>query len=166
MILAQNEIGGRIHSIPWNRNWIESGAQFLHGDQSQLAQLCRLNDLLSDDQCKDGQGIFVRDNGIKVDELLVEEIDDLVRTTLEDYEDYENMNVETGCENIGKVLRTSFKKHSQRKTDSSMAKVVKKEIFDWNVRFLVIDNSCLTLDGLSTKFWGKFKVSVFVAIIA
>ena len=156
---AQNDVGGRIRSVPWNRNCVESGAQFLHGDQSQLAQLCYENDLLSDVQCRDGQGIFVRNNGLVADESLVEEIDDVVRSTLEDYEDYEGRNVETGCENIGRVLRTSLRKHLQQKDDSLTIKGIKREIFDWNVRFLMIDNSCFTLEEMSTKYWGKFKVT-------
>ncbi|XP_076240610.1 uncharacterized protein LOC143183085 [Calliopsis andreniformis] len=157
LIEAQNEVGGRIKSISWNGSVIESGAQFLHGDQSQLAQLCYENDLLSDIQCRDGQGIFIRDNGVKVDEFLVKEIDDLVRNTLEKHENYEDRRIETSCESIGKVLKTSLKKHLQQKNDSSVIKSIKKEIFDWNIRFLVIDNSCLKLDELSTKYWGKFK---------
>ena len=157
LLEAQNDVGGRIRSVPWNRNCVESGAQFLHGDQSQLAQLCYKNDLLSDVQCRDGQGIFVRNNGLVADESLVEEIDDVVRSTLEDYEDYEGRNAETGCENIGRVLRTSLRKHLQQKDDSLTIKGIKREIFDWNVRFLVIDNSCFTLEEMSTKYWGKFK---------
>lgn len=157
LIEAQNEIGGRIQSIPWNEAWIECGAQFVHGDQSQLAQLCYEHDLLSDIQCQDGQGIFIRNNGCKVDETLVEEIDDLVRTTLEDCEDCENKDIEVGFENIDAVLRNCLNKHLHEKNDPLTIRTIKKEIFDWNVRFLVIDNACFTLDELSTKYWGKFK---------
>lgn len=157
LIEAQNKIGGRIQSIPWNKAWIECGAQFVHGDQSQLAQLCYEHDLLSDIQCQDGQGIFIRNNGCKVDEALIEEIDDLVRTTLEDCEDYENKDIEVGFENIDAVLRNCLNKHLHKKDDPLATRTIKKEIFDWNVRFLVIDNACFTLDELSTKYWGKFK---------
>ncbi|XP_076630893.1 uncharacterized protein LOC143346566 isoform X2 [Colletes latitarsis] len=154
---AQNVIGGRIRSLAWNKSWIESGAQFLHGDQSLLAQLCYRNGLLSDVSFRDGQGIFIRNNGIRVDETIVEEIDDLVRNTLEDCEDYENRDVEPGSESIGRVLTSSLKRHLQQRDESATITKIKKEIFDWNVRFLTIDNSCLTLDELSTKYWGKFK---------
>ncbi|XP_003704750.2 uncharacterized protein LOC100878001 [Megachile rotundata] len=157
LIEAQNEVGGRIQSIPWNKNWIENGAQFIHGDQSQLAQLCYEHDLFSNIQCKDGQGIFLRNNGRKVDEALITEIDDFVRTTLEDCENYENRTIGEDNENIGRVLRNSLVKYLDKQNDSLIIKNIKKEIFDWNVRFLIIDNSCLTLDELSTKYWGKFK---------
>lgn len=120
--------------------------------------------MLSDVQCKDGQGIFIRDNGCKVDETLIEEIDDLIRNTLEDCEDYENKDIKIEYENIGEVLRNSLNKHLLQKNDSVAIKTIKKEIFDWNVRFLVIDNACFTIDELSTKYWGKFKVNFEVCI--
>ncbi|XP_076759373.1 peroxisomal N(1)-acetyl-spermine/spermidine oxidase [Xylocopa sonorina] len=157
LLEAQSEIGGRIQSKAWNKAWIECGAQFVHGDQSQLAQLCYQYDLLSDIHCRDGQGTFIRNNGHKVDEALVEEIDNLVCTTLEECEDYENRDIEASCKNIGAALRNSLNEHLHKKNDSLAARAIKKEIFDWNVRFLAIDNACATLDELSTKYWGKFK---------
>lgn len=154
---AQKEIGGRIQSTQWNKNWIEHGAQFLHGDRSKLAELCYQNHLLSNIQSRDGEGIFLRDDGHKMYKDLVEEIDDLVRTALEECENYENQNVQPGHENIGRALRSWFRKHLREKKDSTTIRNMKEEILDWNVRFLMIDNSCLTLDELSTKSWGKFK---------
>ncbi|KZC05936.1 Peroxisomal N(1)-acetyl-spermine/spermidine oxidase, partial [Dufourea novaeangliae] len=99
LLEAQSEIGGRIRTIPWNKTRIECGAQFLHGDQSQLGELCYQNGLISDIDFRDGQGSFIRNNGAKVDEALVEEIDDLVRTTLEDCEN-EKKYLEKGFENL------------------------------------------------------------------
>ncbi|XP_076302846.1 spermine oxidase-like [Lasioglossum baleicum] len=90
LLEAQSEVGGRIQSIPWNKAWIEGGAQFVHGDQNV--------------QCRDGQGIFIRSNGCKVDEIFIEEVDDFIRTTLEDYEDYENKDIEVGCEKNYKAM--------------------------------------------------------------
>ena len=31
IIEAENRIGGRINSIPFNRHWLELGAQWIHG---------------------------------------------------------------------------------------------------------------------------------------
>ncbi|KOC63640.1 Spermine oxidase [Habropoda laboriosa] len=159
LIEAQNEVGGRINSVLWNKTWIEHGAQFIHGDQSQLAQLCYQHDLLVDIDYRDGQGIFIRNNGREVDKALIEEIDDLIRNTLEDCEDYVDKDVEKGCENIGAVLRNTFNQYLHQKNDSPAIKNIKEEIFDWNLKFLKIDNSCYTLNDLSTKYWGKFKVN-------
>ncbi|XP_031842850.1 uncharacterized protein LOC116431479 [Nomia melanderi] len=156
LIEAQSEIGGRIRTIPWNEGWIECGAQFLHGDQSQLGELCYQHDLISDIDFRDGQGVFVRDNGVDVDPALVEEIRDLVRDTLEDCEN-ETKYLEEGFENLGNVLKNALKHHLQETNDSPATASIKQELMDWNIRFLVIDNSCFTLDDLSTKYWCKFQ---------
>ncbi|XP_026674215.1 uncharacterized protein LOC108630773 isoform X2 [Ceratina calcarata] len=157
LIEAQIDIGGRIQSLPWKKVWIESGAQFVHGARSQLAQLCYQHNLLSDTQCKDGQGVFLRNDGREIDEALVEEIDDFIRDTLEQYEEYENRNIEAGCENIGALLRKSFDEYLHERNDPLPIRNIKEEIFDWNVKFIAIDNACYTLDVLSTKYWGQFR---------
>ncbi|XP_015439431.1 PREDICTED: spermine oxidase-like [Dufourea novaeangliae] len=156
LLEAQSEIGGRIRTIPWNKTRIECGAQFLHGDQSQLGELCYQNGLISDIDFRDGQGSFIRNNGAKVDEALVEEIDDLVRTTLEDCEN-EKKYLEKGFENLGNILKNALNIHLRERDDCSTIANIKKELMDWNVRFIVIDNSCLTLEDMSTKYWCKFK---------
>lgn len=156
LIEAQKHIGGRIQSLPWGGNWIECGAQFLHGDRSKLAELCYQHKLLSEVQFRDGEGIFIRDDNLEIEENVVMEIDDLIRTVLEECELYENQNV-SGCESIGRILRARFKKHLRLKNDSPPIRNMKHEIYDWCVRFLMIDNACRNIDELSAKYWGKFK---------
>ncbi|XP_034936722.1 uncharacterized protein [Chelonus insularis] len=156
---AQDYIGGRIRSIPWNNNWIEEGAQFLHGNQSQFAELCEQNDLLSEEQSYEAEGIFIRNDGLRVDKYLVEEIDNLIRDALEDCEKYAKLdNISPDMpKNINLLLRKSVLEHIMSKNESSSIKKVKEEIYDWIVKYLLIDNSCLTLDELSVKSWGKFQ---------
>ncbi|XP_024943556.1 peroxisomal N(1)-acetyl-spermine/spermidine oxidase isoform X2 [Cephus cinctus] len=77
LLEAQGQVGGRIRSKSWDNDWIEYGAQFLHGDQSKLADLCRHYKLLSDSPSSEAQGYYLRDDGIQVDESLVREIDNL-----------------------------------------------------------------------------------------
>ncbi|KAG7190625.1 hypothetical protein KM043_006709 [Ampulex compressa] len=155
LLEAQERIGGRIHSIPWNKSWIECGAQFLHGDQSSLGNLCVQNKLLSNIEGRDSKGTFYRGNGIKVNQSLVKEIDDFVSNTLEDCEKFDL--IKENCESIGKILNTRFTKYLKQAQNSDIVQKIKKEIFGWNVKFLMIDNSCVTLDQLSAKNWGKFK---------
>ncbi|KAF7382463.1 hypothetical protein HZH68_015382 [Vespula germanica] len=157
LLEAQEQIGGRIQSILWNENWIEYGAQFLHGSQSKLANLCYEKQLLSNIQCKDGEGIFLSDNGFEIDSKLVQEIDNFVRNILEECENCENQEIQNNFENIGRILRSRFKNYLQQSNDITDVKDIKKGIFDWMTRFLIIDNSCFTLDELSLKGWGNFK---------
>ncbi|XP_077274574.1 uncharacterized protein LOC143904120 isoform X2 [Temnothorax americanus] len=155
LLEAQNVVGGRIHSVPWGNGWIDCGAQFLHGDKSRLAQYCLNSDLLSNIQGTDGDGIFLRDDGTIMNESLVREVDDLVRTVSDDL--CESRWPLKKQENIGSIMRTRFEDYLHERDDSPMEKKMKEEIFDWNVRFLLVDNCCHSLDDLSAILWGKFK---------
>ncbi|XP_076651138.1 spermine oxidase isoform X2 [Halictus rubicundus] len=156
LLEAENEIGGRIRTIPWGQSWIECGAQFLHGDQSPLGELCYRNDLISDIDFREGQGMFMRNTGVPVDAALVEEIRDLVHNTLEDCEN-ETKYLEKGSESMGRVLKNALNNHLQQRNDPPAVASTKEELLDWHLRFLVIDNACSTLNDLSTKYWSKFK---------
>lgn len=154
LLEAQDVVGGRIHSVSWNNNWIDCGAQFLHGDKSILAHYCLDNNLLSNIQGTDGEGIFLRNDGTIMSDNLVREIDDLLRTVSDDI--CESRWPLKKHETIGSVMRCKFEEHLRDIKDSSTRKKM-EEIFDWNVRFLLVDNSCHSLDELSANLWGKFK---------
>ncbi|XP_067215950.1 uncharacterized protein [Linepithema humile] len=155
LLEAQDVIGGRIHSVPWDNGWIDCGAQFLHGDKSRLAQYCLDNNLLSNIQGTDGEGIFLRDDGSIMNESLVREIDDLVRTVSDDL--CESQIPLKEHEDVGSVMRSRFEEYLREKNDSPTERTMKEEIFDWNERFLLVDNSCDSLNDLSATLWGKFK---------
>ncbi|RLU21371.1 hypothetical protein DMN91_005744 [Ooceraea biroi] len=155
LLEAQDIVGGRIHSVPWDNGWIDCGAQFLHGDKSRLAEYCLNNNLLSNIQGTDGEGIFLRDDGAIMCDSLVREIDDLVRTVSDDI--CESPRSLKEHENIGSVMRSRFEQYLRERDDSSIDRGMKKEIFDWNMRFLLVDNCCHSVDDLSATLWGKFK---------
>ncbi|KMR05321.1 peroxisomal n -acetyl-spermine spermidine oxidase [Lasius niger] len=153
--VSQDVVGGRIHSVPWNNDWIDCGAQFLHGDKSKLAQYCLDNNLLSNIQGTDGEGIFLRDDGTIMSENLVREIDDLLRTVSDDI--CESRWPLKKHETIGSIMRCRFEEHLRERNYSPATRKKMEEIFDWNVRFLLVDNCCHSLDELSASLWGKFK---------
>ncbi|KAL6435180.1 hypothetical protein ACFW04_005336 [Cataglyphis niger] len=154
LLEAQDVVGGRIHSVPWNNDWIDCGAQFLHGDKSKLAQYCFDNNLLSNIQGTDGEGIFLRDDGTIMSENLIREIDDLLRTVSDDICEYRWPLKK--YETIGSIMRCRFEEYLRERNDPLTRKKM-EEIFDWNVRFLLVDNCCHSLDDLSANLWGKFK---------
>lgn len=129
----------------------------MHGDKSRLAQYCLDNDLLSNIQGTDGDGIFLRDDGTIISESLIREIDDLVRTVSDDI--CESRRPLKKQENMGSVMRSRFEDYLDEKDDPPTERKIKEEIFDWNVRFLLVDNCCQSLDDLSAILWGKFKVN-------
>lgn len=139
----------------WNDEWIELGAQFLHGDGSELAELSKRHDLLAQESSGEGEGLYLRDDGLEIEEGLVRQVDCLVRDILEECENWSDGTLQ---DSIGLVLQKRFKDFLNESDDSSARKTILEELLDWNVRFLVIDNSCDDLDKLSTKSWGNFKV--------
>lgn len=104
----------------------------------------------------DGEGIFLREDGTVMSERLVREIDDLVRTVCDDM--CESPRPTKEHENVGFVIKNKFEEYLRTKNDCSTKKMM-KEIFDWNQRFLIVDNSCHSLDDLSAMLWGNFKVN-------
>lgn len=149
--LAQDYIGGRIKSIAWNDNWIEEGAQFLHGDKSEFANMCHKNGLISEEESGEGEGIFVRSDGLHISKDSIKKINDLVRDTLENCEKYVDETEDEAPLNIKSALQTAME--DQENNLDEHAEI----IYDWNVRFLLIDNSCDNLEDLSAKNWGKFQ---------
>lgn len=129
----------------------------MHGDKSRLAQYCFDNDLLLNIQGTDGDGIFLRDDGTIIRDSLVREVDDLMRTVSDDI--CESPKPLKKQENVGSIMRSRFEDHLRERDDPPMERKLKEEIFDWNVRFLLVDNSCNSLDDLSADLWGKFKVN-------
>ncbi|XP_044017962.1 spermine oxidase-like isoform X1 [Aphidius gifuensis] len=154
LLEAQDYIGGRIKSIAWNDNWIEEGAQFLHGDNSTFGKICHENNLIADTESGEGEGLYITSDGRHIDKQSIQMIDDLVRDTLEDCEKYVDEIDEKIPESIGHVLRNAMDNFMNDKNNS---KEFSEIIYDWNVRYLLIDNSCDKLEDLSAKNWGKFR---------
>lgn len=134
----------------------------MHGDKSKLAQYCFDNNLLSNIQGTDGEGIFLRDDGTIMSENLIREIDDLLRTVSDDICEYRWPLKK--YETIGSIMRCRFEEYLRERNDPLTRKKM-EEIFDWNVRFLLVDNCCHSLDDLSASLWGKFKVNLMLVII-
>lgn len=132
-----------------------------------MAKLCKHHRLISMIEGTDGEGIFLRNDGLTIDPNLVQEIDDFVRNNLEECEYYLNSdNEDEHFKSINVFLRTRFDEYIGEKTDlSCTVKVMMEEIFDWNIRFLQIDNSCSSLDQLSVKNWGRFQVSRTIQLL-
>lgn len=117
---------------------------------------------MSDIESCEGEGIYVRDDGLRMEKHLIREVDDLVRDTLEECEKYVNIN-DAECEipdSIGTIIQKLIVQSINSKNETSIMKKMREELLDWNIRFLLIDNSCSSLDNLSAKYWGKFQVNL------
>lgn len=58
---------------------------------------------------------------------------------------------------LGVYIREKFSEYLSSNNISEDELTQYMEIYDWNKRFQVIDNSCDNLNELSAKFWGDYK---------
>lgn len=181
MILeAQNRIGGRIQTTKLlkyptkndtqnlltkyrpelDNNLVDAGAQWLHGKFNKLYELSNKYDLLSPEQSNEALGQFLYKNNIGIDDFLIKKVDFIIGEILEECEQYARMDfrskdfkhpksVEAFLRERFKSVVQTFKCPNERKTAW--------DLFDWHLRFQIIDNSCLTLDHVSAKYWGKYS---------
>jgi monoamine oxidase len=56
LLAAQDHPGGRISSVFHNGNWIETGAQWIHGQNNEVWKLADQYDLLSAVTSSEGEG--------------------------------------------------------------------------------------------------------------
>lgn len=133
-------------------NWlIQSAGKFNH-----LHDVAERYDLLSTEQSEEGLGAFLRDDGVPIDEYFVKKIDFLIGEMLSECEKYAQNDVTNYPKSVYSFLIENFSKYLDS-LDDSMMKVTAQQLLDWHIRFQVIDNSCLHLDHVSAKSWGKYN---------
>ncbi|EEZ98941.1 spermine oxidase [Tribolium castaneum] len=154
LIEAQSKPGGRIHTLKLDDNILELGAQWIHGRDNPLWELARKHDLLSEIRSEEGLGLYIRDNGEIIDEDVVKRVDFEIGRILEACEGF--VDSVDYPKSVGEYLETRFEEYLNKCHDSDDLKEIKWELFDWHVRFQIIDNSCLNLNQLSAKGWGKY----------
>lgn len=151
---ADDRIGGRAHTITLEDGFLEIGAQWIHGNQNPMYKFAEQNNLISEESIGEARGIFVRDDGIVFDELLVNTVDFEIGKILWDCEKYvDAIDYPTS---VGHYLEDKFLKYLQNSNDTKDVLQKKSELYDWHVRFQMIDNSCTDIKNLSAKKWGKY----------
>lgn len=183
---AQNVAGGRVKSVNlidyFNKKSnqssakeviaqtsMDAGAQWLHGRCNPLYTIAEKYDLLSADQSEEGLGAFLYEGGRQIDEFFVKKIDFEIGKMLNECEKFAQMaNVHNAKpkskikrtmypKSVGQFLREHFQKLCHNEIDNQNDTDCARDLFDWHQRFQIIDNSCLSLDQLSAKYWGKYS---------
>lgn len=174
---AQNRAGGRVKSeelLEFNslnrkkrkkpklqRNehlkFVDIGAQWLHGSNNQLYSISEKQKLLTSDQSEEGLGCFLYENSERIDSYLVKKVEFEIGRILEECEQFaHSVNIKMCPKSVGHFLRERFKKFVDN-IDEPQARKQAMDLFDWHIRFQIIDNSCNNLDDLSAKYWGKYS---------
>ncbi|GLH03199.1 Protein anon-37Cs [Gryllus bimaculatus] len=160
LLEAQDRPGGRILSLPYENGWLEAGAQWIHGQNSAVWRLANQFGLLSDVISAEGEGLYLREDGVLIEPRIVHEVYSVVSDILEECESLVNRNSfdEDVPKSIGHHLKQRFIEYLENcDSDTEDVKNMKYEVYDWHVRFQVIDNSCTVLDKLSARAWGKYN---------
>lgn len=172
---GQEKAGGRIKTVKMldyehqrnipnscaDQDIVDSGAQWLHGKYNYLHELSEQYDLLSTEQSEEGLGAFLYENCIEIKPFMVNKIDFVISELLTECELFaqqtktEHIN-ELYPKSVEHFLRERFQ-HYLNTIKCPIEKEIAYDLFDWHLRFQIIDNSCLHLDHVSAKHWGKYS---------
>lgn len=175
---AQSKPGGRVNTMQMEKNFhgndkndlnnvtttgnsssatiIDCGAQWLHGKYNYLHVLAERHNLLISEQSEEGLGTYLRDDGFRFDNFFVKKIDFAIGQILEECEKYAQNNIEHYPKSVNSFLMENFV-HVLNTIESDEQRELAKQLLDWHIRFQIIDNSCLTLDHVSARSWGKYS---------
>ncbi|KAG8237512.1 hypothetical protein J437_LFUL017562, partial [Ladona fulva] len=160
---AQSYAGGRIRSLPFKDSFLELGAQWIHGERNNIFKLAQQYNLTSNVSSEEGEGVYLREDGSIVPSEIVEETQDIVDTILEECESFARTKkcTQNPPSSVGHHLKQKFREYLDSCLNSGESKetlAIKEELYDWHLRFQVIDNACMDLENLSAKYWGNYVI--------
>lgn len=136
---------------------VDCGAQWLHGRNNLLYTIADNYNLLTADQSDEGLGGFFYNNSEQIDPLLVKKVDFHIGQLLQECEEFVHNIKNKSCpKSVGHFLRERFQIFVDS-LENVQTRQQAKDLFDWHIRFQMIDNSCLTLDHLSAKYYGSYS---------
>ncbi|XP_023218863.1 uncharacterized protein LOC111621045 [Centruroides sculpturatus] len=159
---AQQSAGGRIHTYKYGKGVLELGAQWVHGEEGNpLFEFANNRGLLSNpklDYSVERSGVFCTDEGIILNKNEVEEVIMVLDGIRESINNHCSIwpRPENEMLSVGQVFCQQFDKYLSS-LDCSEDKVnMMKGIFDWYMRFEIIDNACNSLDDLSLEGYSEW----------
>lgn len=160
--IIDNAIECNANQVYFESNTVDGGAQWLHGKHNFLHELSNEYDLLSDEQSEDGLGAYLYENCNEIDPFLVRKIDFVIGEILGECEVFAHANEidgepgKTYPKSVEHFLRERFQQYLNT-IECPNERQIAGDLFDWHIRFQIIDNSCTTLNDVSAKHWGKYS---------
>lgn len=160
--IIDNAIECNVNQKYYEVKTVDSGAQWLHGKYNFLHELAKKYDLLSDEQSEEGLGAFLYENCIEIDPFLVKKIDFIVGKILGECEAFAHKNdVDAGHDttypkSVEHFMRERFQQYL-RTIECPNERKIANDLFEWHIRFQIVDNSCMALHDVSAKHWGKYS---------
>ncbi|XP_046385718.1 spermine oxidase-like isoform X2 [Ischnura elegans] len=159
---AQDYAGGRVKSLSFGQSFIELGAQWIHGEDNEICKIAQESGLTSNVTSEEGEGLYLREDGSVVNVSLIKEVKEVVDRILDECESFaeNHVNLSGIPSSVGEHLKQKFYNYlnlCRQSGESEEILSIKEELYDWHLRFQVIDNSCLRLENLSAKAWGNYE---------
>lgn len=170
---AQDQVGGRVKSHKLSQfskhknhinidetrsSCVDVGAQWLHGRDNFLYAIAERYKLLAAHETEEGLGAFFYENCKQIDSFFVKKVDFHIGQLLHECEQFSKSKKSTHPKSVGHFLRDRFQQFIEN-LENARDKAIARDLFDWHMRFQLIDNSCLSLDHLSAKYWGKYSLN-------
>lgn len=157
---ARHVAGGRLCSMPYDEDkYLELGAQWIHGERGNhmysFAQKHYLLDLESAENYE-AEGLFTTSEGDAVDSKLVKEIQDICLNAIAVCSELLEKDLSYVPSSIGEILTQHFQRYLDNYNNSRDDIRLKTGIFRWFWNFLCIDNSCYSMNEVSSKTWFEY----------
>lgn len=136
-------------------NVVELGAQWIHGTNNPLYEFSLNNHLLcdpADEPSFEATGSFCTSNGKVIEMVLVEETIDFLLNTKSDLCDG-LFNDRPASVSVETLFTESFQSYSANCNNDS---VIREGLFNWFLKFEVIDNACNSLDEVAIQCYSEW----------
>ncbi|XP_054167377.1 spermine oxidase-like [Oppia nitens] len=155
---ALDRIGGRIHTIPFDNGVLELGAQWLHGQHGNpLYHLAKERDLISNPNIDfgiEGTGIFCTDSGDLLNNTDINKVIEFLNRIKDQISDH---SLETNqLMSAQQVFRDNFEKYIKTQECPPLDTDLLWSLFNWYIKFEVIDNSCNDLNDISLLSYTQY----------
>lgn len=159
---GKKKVGGRIDSqFMTNTNpnvkekvLISAGAQWLHGRRNPLFNYAKNKSLVVFDNSEEEAGLFMRDDGIEVNEKLPEEIEKIVEDILEEVDEIYYQENDEYPPSLDAYLTERFEEKIKYKLPGEKNQA--RQLLDWHKRETTTDNAAGDFKKISAKHWGRF----------
>lgn len=144
---GSDRVGGRINTVEMtsltnddsNKVLVDAGAQWLHGKHNELFKFANKFSLLRPELSEEGQGDFLREDGLKLDDFFVKKVDFKVGQSLEECEEFVNQKSNDKSVrfpySIEEFVDEKFKEFVDD-LETEDQKTQARQLLDWHRRFV------------------------------
>lgn len=152
---AESRIGGRIHSVPFGKGYIDLGAQWCEGEGGNVVwELVKKDFQFGDTAVHHNNSHCYTSDGKLVDRSKFSKLMDLSESIISDYENMAKFN-----ESFGKFFEIHYRKGLQDKAFDDVDEELANQIMDLSERGVNIEQASESWHKVSAKLLGRAPIS-------